>query len=72
MASGSYKQEKVVCPFYKKDSGRSITCEGIVDHSSVTLSFQFQHLADQQMKVFCCEHYRNCEVYGMLIQKYEG
>ena len=71
MASGSFKQKKVLCPFYKHDVGRSITCEGIVEHSSVTLSFQFQHLADQQMRLFCCEHYKKCEVHRMLLEKYE-
>lgn len=70
--SGSYLQQEVLCPFYKKDDGkRRITCEGIVENSSVILTFRYDKLFKQQMKVFCCKHYDRCEVYRMLIQKYE-
>ena len=40
MASGSYRQVDVGCPFYKFDDGqRKITCEGIVEGSSVVLTY---------------------------------
>lgn len=72
MASGSFKQNYVQCPFYKHDDGRQrITCEGLVDRSSVSLSYQRMRDYTTQFTVFCCEHYKNCEVYRMLLEKYE-
>ncbi len=40
MPSGSFRQVEVMCPFYKYDDGmRRITCEGIIDNSSLVLIF---------------------------------
>ena len=72
MPSGSYRQIDVGCPFYQSDDGkRHITCEGIVDDSNVTLFFRKKQDFEKQMLVFCCGHYRNCEVDRMLMEKYE-
>ena len=66
--SGSYIQRDVLCPFYKRDDGkRTVVCEGIVDNSSVGLSYRYESLYRTQMEVFCCSHYRNCEVFRMLM-----
>lgn len=62
----------VGCPFYRRDDNRSkITCEGIVDGSTVTLSFIRLRDFDTQMRVFCCEYFRKCEIYRMLMEKYD-
>lgn len=72
MPSGSFKQVDVLCPFYKYDDGkRRITCEGIIDHSSLVLVYRKRCDYDMQIGAFCCEHYQKCEVYRMLMQKYE-
>lgn len=72
MPSGSFKQSDVICPFYKYDDGkRKITCEGITERSSVTLMFRDKTDYEKQISVFCCAKYRNCEIYGALITKYE-
>lgn len=75
MSSGSFKaQADVQCPFYKFDVGgqkRRIVCEGIVDKSTLELRFCRKRDYDTQLNVFCCEHYKNCEVYRMLMEKYE-
>ena len=67
--SRSYKQTEVQCPFYHRDDGRScLTCEGVVEGS--TLCWNFKQKADlkKQMDIFCCEYYKNCEVYRMLME----
>ena len=72
MASGSWAQHLIKCPFYKHDDGHNnIVCEGLVPHSSVNLSYQ--HIRDfkTQLLIFCSNHYKKCEVYRMLNQKYE-
>lgn len=71
MPSGSYKQADVQCPFYKFDDGkRRITCEGIIEDSSLALIYHNKNDYETQINVFCCEHYRNCEVYRLLMDKY--
>lgn len=73
MSSGSYKQIEVQCPFYKYDDGKQrITCEGLVDNSSLALIYQKRRDYETQISVFCCEHYKRCEVYRMLMEaKYD-
>lgn len=73
MPSGSYKQVYVQCPFYKFDDGkRCITCEGLVDKSSISLTYLNKHDYEIQINVFCCEHYKKCEVYKLLMDKYQN
>ena len=72
MPSGSFKQADVQCPFYKFDDGkRRITCEGIIDDSSLALIYHNKQDYETQINVFCCQHYINCEVYAVLIKKYD-
>ena len=71
MPSGSYRQVYVKCPFYKYDDGRRrITCEGVIDDSSLALVFHNRKDYETQMTVFCCSHYPKCEIYRLLLQKY--
>lgn len=71
MPSGSFKQVEVQCPFYKYDDGRRrITCEGLIDKSSIALIYLTRGDYDTQLMTFCCEYYKKCEVYRMLMEKY--
>lgn len=71
MPSG-YKKADVQCPFYKYDDGkRRITCEGITEDSSLALIYHNKRDYETQITVFCCEHYKKCELYGLLTDKYE-
>ena len=70
--SGSYRQVYVQCPFYKFDDGKQrITCEGIIDDSSLALIYQKKADYETQIVQFCCKHYENCEVYRLLMEKYK-
>lgn len=72
MPSGSYKQVYVRCPFFRSDDGgRHITCEGPTEESSLTLNFPRKAEFETQITVFCCDHYQNCEIYRMLMDKYQ-
>ena len=72
MPSGSYKQIEVKCPFYKFDDGkRRITCEGIIMNSSLALIYHNKADYETQINVFCCEHYTKCEIYRLLMEKYD-
>lgn len=72
MSSGSYRQVDVQCPFYKYDDGtKRVTCEGITDDSSISLRFRKKEGWQQHMDIFCCRRYICCEIYRMLMGKYE-
>lgn len=73
MASGSYWQREVQCPFYRQDDGRSrIHCEWMIPNSTVSINFQRRPDFRTQMKTFCCDKYKNCEIFRMLMEnKYE-
>lgn len=72
MASGSYIQVYVQCPFYHGDNGESwIICEGLIPGTQLHSSFPRKSDYRLQIEVFCCDRYRNCEVYTALLKKYE-
>lgn len=73
MATEEFCLSGVQCPFYRfDDKKRSITCEGILDRSHITLSYQNGRDQRKQLEVFCCEHYKKCEIYRMLMkEKYD-
>ena len=72
MSGGSMWRSQVECPFYKRDDPTNIYCEGISEDSCLITRFRFKVGRDQQMRIFCSEHYKNCEIYRMLMEaKYE-
>ena len=75
MTGSSWKgRSDAQCPFFKSDVGpqRRIICEGIVDKSTLALSFTRKKDYETQLIVFCCEHYKKCEIYRMLMEnKYD-
>ena len=75
MPKGTYKgQVDAQCPFYRYDDhqAKRIVCEGIVDQSSLALNYHRKKDYETQLGVFCCEHFKNCEVYRMLMEaKYD-
>lgn len=68
---------KVKCPFYQYDrciprkNIQRIICEGIVKASTLTLNYRHTKDFHMQMETFCCQYFDKCEVYRMLMQKYE-
>lgn len=75
MPSGSFKgQADAQCPFFKFDEIKKnrIVCEGFVEESSLALIYCRRKDYETQLRVFCCEHYKRCEVYRMLMSaKYD-
>lgn len=72
MASGSYKQVFVRCPFYHSDDGRQrITCEGLTSCSALTHVYAKKADYILQLTTYCCRNYNKCAIYKMLAQEYE-
>lgn len=59
------------CPFFVSSGKKSVTCEGITDDCTTCLTFVSEETRNLHRRVFCDARYENCEVYRMLIQKYE-
>ena len=51
------------CPFYRRDTPQTVTCEGLVEHSTVRLCFGFERDCTTHVRVFCCRRFQNCEIY---------
>lgn len=73
MSSGSYRQVNVKCPFYRYDDGsRRIVCEGAFDpEDSLASIFRTRSGYLRQIDGVCCEEYEKCEIYRLLMRRYE-
>lgn len=70
--TNSFLQSKILCPMYIGDDGkRCIKCEGVIDRSYITMHFRRKEDFRKQMWLFCCRKYQYCEVYRMIMEKYE-
>ena len=71
MASGSYRQVYVVCPYYVTDNGRErIVCEGLTSGGQNQTFYQKRQDYALQMELFCCADYWRCEICAALDAKY--
>lgn len=68
---GYFSPPDVQCPFFKYIERQRIVCEGLIDRSSIILTYENKADCDRQRKVFCCTHFKKCEVYRMLMSKYD-
>lgn len=65
-------QGEAQCPFYRRDDGhRRITCEGIMDDTVLVLKFRKREDFAIQAREFCCKRFDHCEIYRMLMEKYD-
>lgn len=58
----------VKCPFYRKNKSTEIGCEGVTDECTLRLKFSNQAACMQQMDIFCCNHYKKCEIYEAIMK----
>ena len=72
MASGSYWQVWVQCPFYKRDNSKDcLVCEGVGDARTLTQVFDSRDALKKYMQAYCWERYKSCPLYRMIMEKYE-
>ena len=69
--SSSYEDATAKCPFYKSSDARRISCEGVTFGSVLIHSFSSRAKRNMQKYTFCDDKYSYCEVYRMLMEKYE-
>lgn len=56
----------VRCPFYRGYTNGTVRCEGPLEGATNTMGFADGGQRRQHMEIFCCRHYRRCEVYRMV------
>lgn len=73
-AGGTAWQDTMIqCPYYRSSDKmrRSITCEGILDRSTQTITFFAEAEWKAQRKTFCCgEAWERC-VYAHMVEHYK-
>ena len=62
-----YRQVYVECPFFRDYQDRIVRCEGIMDGTGLVLTFRDREDHRRHMQVFCEDHYKNCEIYRMVM-----
>ena len=73
----SYGDEYVQCPFYSKSDFASIFCEGVEDDMATKNIFRLPSGAllkkkkEEYMLKHCCDDYKGCKIYQMLMKKYD-
>ena len=67
----TYETAEFKCPFFEKDEPYAITCEGVTDASRISVRFTRRADRNRQAEIFCKNKYENCEIYRMLMMKYE-
>ena len=59
------------CPFFKEHTSMTIACESPVQGSALRMTFKEQSEKNLQYGAFCCKRYKTCEIYRMVMEKYE-
>lgn len=72
MGSERLKYLNIICPFFVKWTTTSVTCEGINPGSRCTSqTFPNWQELDRFVRHNCCIHNPECEIYRLLLKKYE-
>lgn len=68
----SYMAKDVICPYYKKDEGVKVCCEGVGEESSsLYIVFPSPRKRIEYQRQKCCGDYNTCLVAAMNNRKYE-
>ncbi len=72
MASGSWRQSDVRCPYFKEDNGHDlIACEGSIPGTKSKSLFYRRADFRGHMDKFCCADYWNCPLCEAIDNKYK-
>ncbi len=66
----AYQSSNAVCPFYIKEDGEKIFCEGIQRGNRIQMAFTDQRLRGEFRQKYCCSFgYKDCPIAKMLFEK---
>jgi len=67
---GKLNDRDAKCPFFCAHTKESVICEGVIPDSRDKINFETSQGKKLHYAVFCCSHYKNCEKYAAVEQKY--
>lgn len=70
---GSYRlSANVICPYYLRESERSITCEGLREGMVIKSLFGSEQEKSEYQRDMCVhyEYHRRCPLAGAILKKY--
>lgn len=62
---------EIICPFFRGHTVCDIGCEGITPDCTIKLYFRNPAARKTHEKIFCGNHYRNCELFPAIMKQYE-
>lgn len=68
-STGTGGSGAVACPFYLARSDHELHCEGAIPDSKIINRFPRRADCSFQLNTYCCEHFRCCEIYRMLMRE---
>lgn len=60
-----------VCPYWRIRDNHRITCEGLIEGTSVTWHFRTAADTLQQDEIFCRKHWKRCEM-ALCIERFRN
>lgn len=67
MSVGKNEKKDAICPFYNRETGKKIFCDGITKESSVQVNFETLGTFLSQRNNFCCSYdFLKCPIANML------
>lgn len=70
MKKGEYIARSVLCPFYHKEDGNGIHCEGVSEDTTIKLIHQSSEAKKQHRRHYCSRGYKKCPIAIMLYKRY--
>ena len=67
----NYESANVKCPFYKRNDTKKVCCEGLEEGSQIVVEYDSKNKFKEKIRKNCAENYKECEVYQMILQKYD-
>lgn len=67
----SYMAKDVKCPYYLKEEGVKIHCEGVEDNTYIHLVFASAKIRRDYQLNKCCNNYNRCLIAAMNNRKWE-
>lgn len=62
---------EIICPFFRGHTACDIGCEGITSECTIKLYFPSPAQRKAHEKIFCAQHYGNCELFPAIMKQYE-
>ena len=69
--SSTWDNADAICPFFETSGIKMVTCEGVSEGNRLCILFNDTKRRLSWRRTFCDKRYEECEVYKMLIKKYE-